>query len=59
MLKMIDFDEDTRQLLPTSPTPAELIDFTIPAERHAAYENFWRAAAFVGVVANTAIWLYF
>ena len=59
MLHMIDFDEDTRQVHPTVPTPTELTKFTVPAERHAAYEMFWRCLTFGGVVANTALWLYF
>ena len=59
MLHMIDFDPDRRQVLPTVPTPSELQRFVIPAERHAAYEMLWRVAAFGGILANTAIWLYF
>ena len=59
MLHMIDFDEDRRQILPTVPTKSELQQFVIPAERHAAYEMMWRMLAFGGVLANTALWLYF
>lgn len=56
---MIDFDEERRQVLPTVPTTAELGKFVIPSERHAAYEAVWRYLAFGGVLANTALWLYF
>jgi cytochrome oxidase assembly protein ShyY1 len=59
MLHMIDFDEERRQLLPTVPTTSELTQFVIPPERHQAYEMMWRMLAFGGVVANTALWLYF
>ena len=59
MMHMIDFDEDRRQVLPTIPTPRELVNFTISPERHQAYEMMWRMMAFGGVVANTALWLYF
>ena len=59
MLKMIDFDEERRQLLPTAPTSSELTQFVIPRERHQAYEMMWRMLTFGGVVANTALWLYF
>ena len=59
MLHMIDFDKDKRQIHPTVPTPNELTQFTISPERHAAYEMFWRGIAFGGVLANTALWLYF
>ena len=59
MLHMIDFDEDRRQLLPTLPTKRELQQYVIPPERHCAYEMMWRMLAFSGVVANTALWLYF
>ena len=57
--KAIDFDKDKRQIHPTVPTPNELTQFTISPERHAAYEMFWRGIAFGGVLANTALWLYF
>ena len=59
MLKMIDFDPERRQVLPTAPTTDELTTFVIEPERHAAYEMLWRGLAFGGVVANTALWLYF
>lgn len=59
MLHMIDFDEDRRQVLPTIPTSNELQNFVISPERHGAYESMWRLMAFSGVVANTALWLYF
>ena len=59
MLHMIDFDPERRQVLPTAPTTSELTKFVIPPERHAAYEMLWRMMAFGGVVANTALWLYF
>lgn len=59
MLHMIDTDEERRQVLPTVPTPSELTRFQISPERHQAYEMMWRMMAFGGVVANTALWLYF
>lgn len=59
MLHMIDFDEHHRQVHPTVPTPTELTKFVVPPERHAAYEMMWRMLTFSGVVANTALWLYF
>jgi len=59
MLHMIDTDEERRQLLPTVPTKTELTNFVIPSERHGAYEFLWRSLAFGGVLANTAVWLYF
>lgn len=59
MLHQVDMDEEKRQLLPTCPTISDLTSFRISPERHAAYESLWRAMTFVGVVANTAVWLYF
>lgn len=59
MLHMVDLDEDRRQILPTAPTKKELTNFTINADRHAAYEMMWRMITFSGVLANTALWLYF
>ena len=58
MLHQIDFDEDKRQVLPTVPTTGELTHFKISPERHAAYESLWKLATFVGVLANTAVWIY-
>ena len=59
MFHMIDFDEERRQVLPTVPTTKELGTWVVGSDRHAAYEMMWRMMAFSGVVANTALWLYF
>jgi len=59
MLHMIDLEEERRQLLPTVPSKKELTSFVINPERHAAYEMLWRGLAFTGVLANTALWIYF
>lgn len=59
MLHMVDFDEERRQVLPTAPTKGELTSWAISSERHGAYEFLWRALTFTGVLANTAVWLYF
>lgn len=59
MLKQIDTNEDTRQILPTIPTKNELTQFKISPERHEAYATMWKYLTFVGVFANTALWLYF
>lgn len=58
MLKAVDFNTDARTPMPDVPSPEELGKFVIPAERHAAYESFWNGLTYVGVVANTAMWLY-
>ena len=59
MLHMVDLEEERRQILPTAPTVKELTNFKISSDRHAAYETMWRMIAFSGVLANTALWLYF
>ncbi len=59
MLHQVDFEEDRRQVLPSIPSVADLTKFQTSAARHAAYESLWRMVAFAGVVANTAVWLYF
>ena len=59
MLHMIDFDPEVRQVHPSIPTPDELTQWPISPARHQAYEYMWRAVALGGVLANTAMWLYF
>lgn len=59
MLHMIDDDPDHRQILPALPTADELVDWKISPERHEAYANLWKYLTFGGVVANTALWIYF
>ena len=59
MLHMIDFEEDRKQILPSIPAASDLSKFQISPERHSAYENMWRLVSYAGVVANTAVWLYF
>ena len=58
MMHMIDFDADVRQVLPSVPTTDELVQWPISPDRHQAYEYMWRAFAYAGVLANTAMWLY-
>ena len=55
---MIDFDPEVRQILPDIPTPEDLNQWPISAERHQAYEYLWRGMTYAGVLANTAMWLY-
>ena len=59
MLHMIDTNDDARQILPNVPNLTELTQWKIPAERHEAYASLWKYLTFVGVFANTALWLYF
>jgi len=46
-------------MLPSVPSAKELTSFYSSPDRHAAYESVWRLLTFAGVLANTAIWLYF
>ena len=59
MLKIVDLDDSKRQILPNAPNSQELTTWQIPAERHQAYASLWKYLTFVGVFANTALWLYF
>lgn len=59
MLHMIDDDSEHRQVLPSIPTAEELISWKISPERHEAYATLWKYLTFGGVLANTALWLYF
>ena len=58
MVKVVDFDEDNRTAMPDVDAPSDIAKFTIPAERHEAYEKLWNSAVYLGVLANTAMWLY-
>ena len=58
MVHAVDFDESTRTIHPNVPTPSELITFTNSADRHEAYEKMWNALTYIGVLSNTAMWLY-
>ena len=58
MLKLVDFDEQSRSSIPDVESPTELTKFVIPAERHEAYYKLWNVATYLGVVANTWVWLY-
>ena len=59
MLHQIDTNDNERQTLPSVPNFEELTTWKIPAERHFAYASLWRYLTFIGVFANTALWLYF
>lgn len=58
MLKAVDFDMEIRTPMPDVVSAGELSKFAISPERHAAYESLWNGVTYVGVVANTAFWLY-
>ena len=58
MLKVMDFDPNSRSIHPTVPSVREVTDFIIPGERHGAYAMLWNNLTYFGVLANTAMWLY-
>ena len=58
MVKAVDFDEDVRTLHPTVDSAVELRTWVNPVQRHAAYEFMWNSLTYLGVLANTALWLY-
>ena len=58
MLKAVDFDAEAPTALPDVESPKDLQTFSIAPERHAAYATLWSYATYLGVVANTAMWLY-
>jgi len=53
----MDFDENARQMHPTVPTPVEMLTFRTSPERHAAYEKLFTTVSFLGILANTALWI--
>ena len=59
MLHQIDFDPNARQIHPTVPTVQELTQFRTAPERNGAYETMWRNVTFLGIAANTFLWLGF
>ena len=58
ILKALDLDEVNRSIHPSIDSPTELRTWLIPEERHDAYRFMWRSMAYIGCVANTAMWLY-
>tara|TARA_B110001450_G_C17315397_1_gene357163 strand:+ start:342 stop:521 length:180 start_codon:yes stop_codon:yes gene_type:complete len=58
MLKAIDLDESIPTAMPDVPNKTTLQKFTISIERHEAYANMWNTATYLGVLANTAFWLF-
>ena len=59
MLLQIDLDEDTKQIMPSAPHWRNLVDWKVKPERHHAYATMWKYVTFVGIFANTTLWLYF
>jgi len=58
MLHAVDLDETNVTVHPNVPTPTMLQNMGISQKRHAAYEQMWHGLTYIGVVANTAMWLY-
>lgn len=44
--------------MPDIDAPSDLTNFTNVPARHEAYEKLWNTAVYLGVIANTAMWLY-
>jgi cytochrome oxidase assembly protein ShyY1 len=60
MVKQVDLDDNLRQLLPTCPSISKLDhEWRIKSERHNAYASMWKYTTFLGILANSAIWVYF
>mmetsp|Transcript_9716 Transcript_9716/g.14800 ORF Transcript_9716/g.14800 Transcript_9716/m.14800 type:complete len:253 (-) Transcript_9716:106-864(-) len=58
MLKAVDMEDEARTPMPDVPSKADLQKFTISPERHHAYMGLWNTMIYMGVMANTAMWLY-
>lgn len=59
MLMVLDFDENARCVHPSVKSPLELQTYLIPESRHDAYNFMWNTMAYLGVLGNAAMWLYF
>ena len=59
MLRQVDFDEHSRQILPDAPAPEDLQEFRVEPERHQTYATLWRWTTYLNLIANTAFWLSF
>lgn len=59
MLKLVEFDEEHQQPMPSAPTIEALTRWKNPAERHTAYQSFWKYSTYFNLFANTMFWLYF
>ena len=59
MLMQIDTDDDRKQVLPSLQSKSDLTNWRTTPERHQAYATLWKYLTFVGIVANTTLWLYF
>jgi len=58
MIKAVDLDESIPTAMPDVPSKSSLQKFAISSGRHEAYQNMWNTVTYLGVVANTAFWLY-
>jgi len=58
MVKAVDFDEMNRTAMPDVQSPSELTKYVCPEERHEAYHKLWNTTIYLGILANTWVWLY-
>ena len=59
MLKLVEFDVEHQTVMPNAPTIEALTRWKNPAERHTAYQSFWKYTTYFNLFANTMFWLYF
>ena len=59
MFKLVEFDPEHQTVMPNAPTIEALTRWKNPAERHTAYQAFWKYTTYFNLFANTMFWLYF
>ena len=58
VFKAIEFDKDTKNLVPRVTTLSELTTFTISPHKHNEYSKFWLLVTFGNVASNVFLWIY-
>ena len=58
VLKVVQFDDHLKTLIPVAFTPRDLFRWTITPEKHQSFANLWLGLTYANIFFNTFFWLY-
>jgi len=58
IVKLVEYDDQLKSLIPTVFTPKDLFKWTIAPETHQFYSHMWFGVTFLNIFSNMLLWIY-
>jgi|LauGreDrversion4_2_1035121.scaffolds.fasta_scaffold516013_2 hypothetical protein len=58
VLKLVQYDDQLKTLIPVAFTPRDMFKWTITPEKHQNMANLWLGLTYANILFNTFLWLY-